>query len=78
MAALLGARLLDDGMRRVFVDCARNNVVSLKGLVGAGSSPVGRLWVVGEMTGRPLYRWRPLKPVLEELRAFEKGASEQR
>ena len=67
MKWLLLKRLFDGGVRRVYADCSRGNVASVRALAHAGFRPFGMLGTAS-IGGRVYVRWKPVTPVLEELR----------
>ncbi|MEO8193706.1 MAG: GNAT family N-acetyltransferase [Gemmatimonadales bacterium] len=58
--AQLLERLFSEGGKRVYVDCAKDNLPSLRAQVKAGFRPVGEIRIVGELLGGRASWWRPL------------------
>lgn len=64
---LLVKRLMEAGVRRVYVECTLRNIPSLKAIVRSGFRPVGVLTVIGGALGRPFVRWESAEEVVKKL-----------
>lgn len=56
--SLLLRHLFDMGASRVYIDCNKDNIPSLKAQIRAGFRPIGEIRVLGPLLGRDFIRWQ--------------------
>ena len=62
------ARLFTSGTKRVYIECHKYNLPSVRSFLRAGFRPIGAITVLEIPAIRGFVRWKPLRPIVAEFR----------